>query len=272
MFNELSTSPESPDKYAANEKVIQLIVTLKAGREYNFKKIRLEPLAHDILLAADYSLQDWLGNKSVSFEYKNFLLGSIVRPFIAEEDESIEDAYIASEYYFKDKTNKCDGLAAAYLYERPCISLESSPEWSQNQLPIVVETDGVAAKHQVYNVYSKECFETDIIREFIETLGEPELIETNTAPADKKIHLADHHGKKELAAFWKKLQNSPYVVSAQSTEWGRSSAVLRYIQKDGTFDFILQNTQRRYALKIQTTGRNYRETEAIAKILEEEYA
>lgn len=277
MFNELSTEPLADDQYQANEKMQVFAQTVKIAREHGFNKVRSEFSSAEIMLAKEYSLHSWLTDKVVSPEYKNFLFGTITQPFINEEDEAVEDAYIMANYYFEDEENnvektKCLGLAAAYLYPLPAISLNSPPTWSKNQLAISVVQDEQASIHQVYNVFSKECFEKETISEFIETLGEIELIEADIKPEEKDIHLADHHGKKELKAFWQKIQNSPYVTSARSTDWGRSKAIIRDIQEDGTFDFILQKTARKYALKVQTTGRNYRETKAIAKILEKEYS
>jgi hypothetical protein len=65
--------------------------------------------------------------------------------------------------------------------------------------------------------------------------------------------------------------NNPHVINAISTDWGGNSFI-RKINKNGTIEIVLIDTERRYALLVQTTGRNYRETETIAKLLEKEYS
>lgn len=55
-----------------------------------------------------------------------------------------------------------------------------------------------------------------------------------------------------------------------SIEWGGNS-FYKKPQKDGKLDIIHLKSDRRYALQVQTTGRNLRETVEIAKILVEKY-
>ena len=40
----------------------------------------------------------------------------------------------------------------------------------------------------------------------------------------------------------------------------------------GIIEIVLVNSERQYALHVQTTGRNYRETKAIAEIITERYS
>lgn len=84
------------------------------------------------------------------------------------------------------------------------------------------------------------------------------------------IHLADHHGKKELAEFSEKLKHCPYILKIQSTDWG-GKKLIRKINPDNSVEIVLYWTEREYALKVFTTGRNLKETEIISKIILDKY-
>jgi len=276
ILNELSIEPLSDNKYQANDKMICFAQTMGIAKKSGFRKIRSDISSAEVNLANNYTLHDWLTDKDVSPDYKNFLYGVIIHPFINEDDEEIEDAFIEANYYFEDTEHRfpkseCLGLAAAYLYEAPSISFDTSDIWRKNQLSILIEEKGVLSNNQVHNVFSKECFSKEIIKEFIEKIGKVEIVESAFLPNDKAIHLADHHGKAELQAFCNKIKNSPYVNAMRSTNWGGNSFI-RKIHKTGEIEIILLKTQRKYALLVSTTGRNFRETEAIAQILKQEYS
>jgi hypothetical protein len=281
LFNELSTNPLSIDSYKANDKMKQFAQAVAVARKKGFRNIRSHYASNQIELAENYSLHTWLTNREVPKDYKDVLYGMITQPFIREDDETIEYQYLEADYYFEDAEfdipkTVCFGLSAAHLYDTLSISLASSTVWDKIKLPILIEKDGVTSLEKdgepicVYNVSSKESFEYEEIETFIEKLGTITLIETEILPDDKKIHLADHHGKAELKAFCKKLKNSPYVIEMRSTDWGGHDFI-RKIHRNGVVEIVLTDTQRKYALSVQTTGTNLRETKAIAIILEERY-
>ncbi len=276
LFNELSAEPLSEDKYAANDKMKQFAETVGDARKKGFQFIRSHLSISEIPLANNYTLYDWINNKDIPILYREFLFDMIIQPFIKDEDEEVIDKYIEANYFFEDKESgiaktACTGLASAYLYETLSISLSSAPVWDKTKLPIIIETDEETRIESVFNASSKKSFEDKEIVEYVENLGNVELVETDIAPEDKKIHLADHHGKKELAELAKQLKNSPYVVEMRSTNW-RGKKFIRKIRKDGTIDIVLYKTDEGYALWVQTTGRNLRETKAIAQILDDKYA
>lgn len=93
------------------------------------------------------------------------------------------------------------------------------------------------------------------------------LIKSTITP---KVHLANHHGKKELADFCNKLINCKYITEIQSTDWG-GKRFIRKINDDNSIEIVLYWTQREYALKVFTTGRNKRETEIISDIINQNY-
>jgi len=276
LLNELSVQPLSEDKYAANDKMKQFAEAISEARKKNFKLIRSHLSSSEISLTEDYTLFDWLQNKDVPTKYRNFLFGMITQPFIKDEDEEVVDKYIEANYFFEDSESgiaktACTGLASAYLYETLSISLLSAPVWNKTKLPIIIENEEETRIESVFNVSLKKSFEDEEIAEYVGNLGNVELVETDIAPKDKKIHLADHHGKKELAELAKQLKNSPYVVEMRSTNWG-GKKFIRKTHKDGVIEVVLYKTSKGYALWVQTTGRNLRETKAIAQILDDRYS
>lgn len=275
LFNELSTKPLSPDKYPVIEKMRLFSETIAEGRRRGFKRIRSDLYTNEIELATNYSVHDWLTDKQAPKNLRDNLYGMFILPFIKEGDEARESAYIESDYFFEDKDNgvpktKCVGLASAWIYETLTVSLQSSPAWLKNKLRITITSGEGTIEENVPNVFSKNCFTTDYINSEIEKSGDVVLLESDIAPDKKKIHLADHHGRRELAELWDKLKNSPFVTEGRSTEWG-GDTFYKKPQKDGKVDIVHLRSNRRYALQIQTTGRNLRETIAIAKKLEERY-
>lgn len=276
LLNELSITPYSTDKYKANERMKLFAETVAAARQKGFRNIRSHYASNQVKLSENYSLHDWLNNKEVSEVYRNSLYGMIVLPFINEEDEIIEAQYIEAEYYFEDNESgiaktTCLGLSSAFLYETLSISFSSHPIWDNITLAIIVEKDNHTSIENVFNISNLSSFDVPEIREFIENLGIITLIETELKQGDKKIHLADHHGKAELKVLSDQLKHNPYVIEMRSTNWG-GKGFIRKIYKEGIIEIVLFKTQRQYALWVKTTGRNLRETKAIAEILEDKYS
>lgn len=284
LFNELSVKPACEDKYRANERMEKFIKTVAAARKQGIKNIRSELPSNLITLADGYSMHDWIFNKNdVPDIYRNLLVGMIVLPFIRDEDVEITDKYIQSNFFFEDveggiaKTT-CAGLASAFLYETPSISLASLPIWEKTILTIIVETNDkesiIETNVNVFNVSSGEAFEDEQVSSFIQSISELNLVETDVVPDDKKIHLADHHGKAELQDLCEKLKVNSYVLEMRSMEWcrGKCDRFVKKVHRNGVIELVLFKTDRKYGLWVQTTGRNIRETNAIADILEKTYA
>ncbi|AFU67856.1 hypothetical protein P700755_000877 [Psychroflexus torquis ATCC 700755] len=276
FLNELSIYPVSVDKYIARDKMKSFIQSVAKAKNNGFKKIFSDKYTYEIELASNYSLKDWFIDKEVSHDLKNFLFDFIVPPYINENDETIYSEYINSGYFFEDEEHNyakssCIGLAAAHLYESLTISFSSGQVWQRNQLPLIIEKGSESETVLKFNLFNKESFDDPSLSEFIENLGEVELIEATILPKDKAIHIADHHGQNELDTLSKRIRNSPYVVSIRSTNWG-GKQFIRKVHNTGVIEIVLVNSQREYALLIQTTGRNYRETKEIANKLKDRYS
>ena len=276
LFNELSIIPLSENQHTANEKMKLFSEAVAVARKNGFRNIRSHYAAYQIELSEHYNLHDWLNNKSVSEIYRNNLYGMIIQPFINEDDEEIETEYLESEYLFEDEPSgiaktECLGLASAYLYETPAISFASLSVWENKILQIIIRNGDVISTGNVLNISKKESFAENEIITFIEDQSEIFLEKTTIEPDSKKYHFSHHHGTKELTNFWKRLKYSPYVIETRSTEWG-GKKFIRKIDKTGVLEIVLTDSERQYALWVQTTGKNYRETRAIAEILKEDFS
>jgi|GEM_PF-6268950 len=114
-----------------------------------------------------------------------------------------------------------------------------------------------------------------IYREAYEANKEIEILETDIPIEDKVFKVADtHHGNNKLEIFWNKIKKSPYVVSCiNSVAWNSyARGLVGKKYNNGQIELFLYREDRGFGIKIQTSGRNIRETEKIAEILEKEFS
>lgn len=99
----------------------------------------------------------------------------------------------------------------------------------------------------------------------------PDLVRDDTPPAEKRIKLCDdHHGKDRLQKLAERLVKSPYVRGIINSEEFRPYARRAVEARDGgQLAVVLTETDCRYSLVAQTTGRDRRETEKIGWLLQE---
>lgn len=279
-YNELSSFPLSINKYLANEKMARFIDTYVKARSRGFRRIRFSSQLHEIDLAGDYTIQQWL-SETTHRNLKDLLLGAFTYPFIDDNDEQEAVEYISHHYYFEDPINgitrtECLGLATAYIYETLSISLSGSTVWENNLIIIAKVNDETQANEvvKVANVFSQKCFDRQQIQDYIENLGEVELVETDLSPREKDIHLRNDHGIDVLRPFANRLANSRHVLAViNSLPFNpQATQFIRRVYADGKIELVLRWDDRGLGMVIQTTGRNMRETNHIAELLEENYA
>jgi len=275
-YNELSINPPFNSKDIAHQKMLEFAKTAKAARDKKIKHIKSEYSTSEIILIDGYTMYDWLFDKNLKTEnrvFREFLQSMIIKPFI---DEDKENEYLSQNFYFEDIENginkqSCKGLASAYLSDGLSISFQNGNAWTKNKLLITIEnSDGVQPRQTVLNVYSNNCFLNEELIDHIDRAFNARPVESNIPPSKKTAHFSEHHGINELEKFWLKLSNNPYVISARSTNWG-GKKFIRKIEKDGKIEVVLVNTERKYALQVETTGKTFYETEFIAKNIEENY-
>ena len=274
-FNEISRTPLLDDKYQANERMLLFSRAVAEARKNGFRNIRTHYSANEIKLTQDYSFHNWLFDKEFPAESRSLFYDMLVQPFLIEGDEKIEEKFIDATYFFEDLENQipkqeCLGLTSAYLSEIPAISFQSNPAWLKNKVGIIIEKGADISTEEVHHIFSKECFSQNSLADFVESISTLELFETNVNPDDKHFHFTIHHGQQELTELWNRIKNSPFVIEGMSIEWGGNS-FFKKPQRDGKIDIVHLKSDRRYAMQVQTTGRNLRETIEIANRLSEQY-
>lgn len=274
-FNEISRTPLLDDKYQANERMLLFSRAVAEARKNGFRNIRTHYSANEIKLTQDYSFHNWLFDKEFPAESRSLFYDMLVQPFLIEGDEKIEEKFIDATYFFEDLENQipkqeCLGLTSAYLSEIPAISFQSNPAWLKNKVGIIIEKGADISTEEVHHIFSKECFSQNSLADFVESISTLDLFKTNVNPDDKHFHFTTHHGQQELTELWNRIKKSPFVIEGMSIEWGGNS-FFKNPQKDGKIDIVHLKSDRRYAIQVQTTGRNLKETIEIANRLSEQY-
>lgn len=198
-------------------------------------------------------------------DIKNLIFSFFHSPYSKSElARSKEDEYLTSEWRYKGET--CAGLAMSHLTDSLSFSFRGE-DWNEF---VVIRKDGSTVK-----VRNASCERHVIVhRPWIETFNKVELLKSNLTPNQKSIKLRDDHGKDLLSQFAKKLCNSDYVIGVvNSIPFNcKEKSFIRKCKEDGKIECVLTWTDAGYGLVVQTTGRNQKETERIAEILNREYA
>ena len=194
----------------------------------------------------------------------NFCLSFFKTPFESETVELNQDEYFDNKWLYNDL--ECVGPAMAYILESVCFSIYKK-EWSDSVFCICKNEEPV----QIHNVSVREHVKDHC--EIFEKKKPVELIKSSYEYDDKEIDLRDDHGKDILLEFSKKIIKSPYVDSViNSLPFNpHDRKFIKKVHENGIIEIVLIWTDRKYGIVVQTTGRNIRETEKIAKILEEKY-
>jgi len=115
----------------------------------------------------------------------------------------------------------------------------------------------------------------EIVWEDLKARKEVKLVKSNLRPEEKPINPGKHHGNHRVEKFAEKLIRSPYVEgiinSAEYKPWNKK--FIQEIEPNGNTGVLkikIPNGEKECIL-VKTTGRNKKETEKIAEILEREF-
>ena len=278
VFNELSLLPHTDNDHQLKDLFLSLIQTFETGKQtHGFKHIVFPSNIGVLIVGSGKTFYEWAYSIPHQGD-KNKILSIIKKPFVNEVLSENTDE-VSKYYYFNTEANipetYCSGLATAYMKESLSTSLSSASFWRTTQIHFYKILNDNFDKEvvSVRNVSSDADFSISEIQQFIEYLGEIILIKTTIAPEDKSISLRDDHGKDKLLAFSKKIRTSQYVLSIINSLPFNSRAVnlIKEIYPDGKIELVLYWEDKGIGIIIQTTGRNYRETEAIAKELKKKF-
>lgn len=278
VFNEISFLPYHDNEYVLKENFLLLMkVFEKAKENYGFTHMLFPINIRDIKVTSNKTFFEWVCGITHQGE-KNKILSIVKRPFA--EDALADRVGDISRYYYTNTEagipdTYCYGLTAAYVMKSLCSSLSLHHFWNETQIEFhkIINDKFETEEVTVNNISEEDHFENQIISRFIENLGEIALEETSLSPEDKPISLREDHGKDKLMAFSKKIRRSKHVLSVINSLPFNPKAInlIKEIYPDGKIELVLYWEDAGYGIVIQTTGRNYRETEAIANILKEEF-
>lgn len=257
FFNELCLK----DKILNYENWKELIQTKNVLKNVGFSVCRLSNSEHTALMNSISALN----NPTI----KNIFFQFFHTPFETKElDESEEKSsdFLSKEVLYNNVS--AYGFSLASYYNTFALSFLTDEKWNLSKIQAECNSESVEIHHISKQEHIKEN------SEWLETRGEIELITTDLEPSSKNPKFRDDHGKDELETFWKKIRTSEYIVSCINSlpfsSYNRD--FIRDVYPDGRIEITLPWTDKGLGLVIQSTGRNRRETEKIAKILEEEYS
>lgn len=273
IFNELTIVPLAPDFSEAFQRVQQFVNTYKNKPSIFDKRIRLESYIGELQLTEELSFQEFCNKTPASRTLGSLLLGLGRHPYI-DEGSTEETQYLDKNYVLNrnGQNERIIGLAAAHLMNTICIGFESEGYWqSVEHLVETKEETGTIQKLSVLSVSNREHFDLPIIKDWVEKNQPVSLVCTKLESEEKKISLRDDHGKDVLQKFSRRVVKSPYVIGiVNSLPFNPNHQnFIKSVFETGLIEIVLTDTDKGLGIAVQTTGRNFRETEVIAQILEQ---
>lgn len=194
----------------------------------------------------------------------NFYYSFFKTPFESDEVEKNQDLILSANWTYNGIS--CWGLAVAHMLNSVSFSIFSS-EWNQNFILLRGNDKIIEVRH----ISSPAHIELHKI--FFEEVKEIQLLPCFLAPKDKPIHLRDDHGKDKLLEFSKRLLKSNYICEIiNSLPYNpRERKFIRKVSGNGLIEIVLPWTDLGLGIVVKTTGRNLRETQQIANIIQEQY-
>lgn len=281
VFNELSFL-----EYKNSHELLSNFIAMgnlfnKAKELYGFTHLLFSENLSDLQVTQEQKFAEWLSNLNTKDKNKIFAI-TYRKPFLGDylgdkKEETGKYFFTSSELNIEQVY--CNGLATADMMEIPCVSLLHHKIWGNNKLEIFRETEESSNPESVfvYNVATNDGLLSDDFQQFCESISKVELLHSTLSYQEKKqkIHLRDDHGKDVLEKFAHRIINNQYVEGVINSLPFNSKTSLfisdRDIHKDGRIEITLHWEDAGYGMVLKTTGRNHRETEAIANILRNEY-
>lgn len=145
-FNELSILPKCSNKAESREKIITLLETMKALKEYDFNILRTHNTFFAEELCNDYSFSSFIIDPEVKDSLKLLLRSIVKNPFIADEGSQEAEVFILNKFETVDHIGSIvspEGIAISYIFEVPTISISGFPLWDNISISLEV-TDVVS--------------------------------------------------------------------------------------------------------------------------------
>ena len=166
FFNELSLLPECTH-LTGKERIMMLLSTMKALREYDFIKLRV-----NIGFCGEYLVSSFFSDESVPRFQKDLLQSIIATPY-ADDDSQEAEMFVMSDI---ETNNHLDvlvspqGLAMAFLNNLPTVSLTGNPYWESSHLSVHDVSQANSAN--VINFHNPEVLTNLLFVEWLKNLNE----------------------------------------------------------------------------------------------------
>jgi hypothetical protein len=280
VFNEISFLPISNNEVVLKEQFISMLKLYDKIKElYGYKHLVFPSNIGETKVTTDKTFVQWVYDIPHQGEKNKILSVPFVRPFANDVlEDKVNELH---KYYYANEDagineEFCIGLPTAFLKEKVAISLATHNCWNVSKIVFkeILNDDLETKDISVSHVSDDSHIQEDIIKNQLMYSGHLELVKRSKEPTDDDITLSgDHHGNKELKAFAKKLFKNEYVVSViNNIDFSpKRINLIKNIYADGKIELVLHWESAGYGMVIQTTGKNYRETEAIAEILKKEF-
>ncbi|HPN22223.1 MAG TPA: hypothetical protein PK758_10005, partial [Tenuifilaceae bacterium] len=155
----------------------------------------------------------------------------------------------------------------------PSISLSNHQIWLNNRLTIFKESEHSPLELEVTNLATDEFLNSDEFRNFSERISTVNLQPSLLTLDQKHISLRDDHGKDKLQKLAERMVKNIYVngIINSMPFNSKTSRFIKSVYKNGIIEVVMHWEDAGYGMVIETTGRNFKETNEIAKILRDEF-
>lgn len=259
-----------------DDSVRQYAETIKEAITQGFKKVRYEHGVISIPLTSSVTLHNYLISHKYTPEALT-ILSTQTRPYIPEnteaEDVFIEKGLCTARIEGKDILSY--SLTSCFLQSSIGIGFACNGFKENIKIPLIPTDNHSSDKDDncfVLCMTHKDDFEEELFIDWSEKVAfYPTIEESRIRPQEKHIHLSNHHGKRPLFCFAKRLVNEPYIVEiVNSIDRDSSEKSLIHHMHDKYIELRLLDGEG-YGLVVTTTARNMRELRYIAILLREKY-
>ena len=270
-FNDISTLPI--DAKSASELLGKYASVIKGVYARGYNKIRYDKELSSIYLYDEVSIRDLCKKHPREIEYQ-LILSTFTQPGIDEQNEEFVKKFVNTSFELptdsKGRIANC--FAYAYASNTICVGFESDSVWQQCMHSMNVTCDENCVQLQWPCISNVNHLSSSAFLNWFEQNTPLILTESKINPNDKTIHITDDHGKDVLLALSARIKNNKYVEEIYSAPYKPYHNKFIYeINPSGEVTIVLTQTPQHLSLTLKTTGRNLRETKAIADIIERQY-
>lgn len=179
FYNEFSNRPLASNKEEARSRIIALLNTMKTLREYDINIMRTHNDFFATQLSDDYNFGNFIGDEEISFNHRLLLQTIVANPFIEDDDSYEAEMFISNAFSTQNEINEVvspEGLASAYVFNSPTISIGSHEHWQNDFLILSIISDDNPKEinqKEILNVFSEKCVNNAAFQEWISYLNPP---------------------------------------------------------------------------------------------------